>query len=158
MSSIFSHAPEPDYVSPAEATWQVISEVVGTDAVHAFDGFTDAVHLWWPVSEQSEFGEGSHVAFLRDNFVEEGEDGDELAWADIVEWESPTLLRLDWRVADAPLSSSEVEVRFEDVVDGACRISIGFEAMTAGDSHLVCDWPLILSRYARFMGGALRLD
>jgi len=161
MSDIFSHAPEPDYVVAAEGTSRRSeSMVVATSAVHAFDGFTDAVHLWWPVESESSFGEGSHVAFLRDHLVEESEDGEEVVWADIVDWQSPTRIKLEWTLGHDSQEPLDIEISFDPESDSSCRVTIEFDdnSVAVAASGFDCDWPLILSRYARFMGGTPSLD
>ncbi|MHA7304526.1 SRPBCC domain-containing protein [Arthrobacter sp. TMN-49] len=162
MPNLFSHAHEPDYVSPRAAETFEQSVVIDVPGDQAFDGFTDAVHLWWPVGEQSVFGDGSHVAILRDHLVEEADDGEEIVWADVEEWESPGFIKLQWTLGQEQFGSSEIEIRFESVDGGMTRVRIDYQQVSgqdsASDGVFVCDWPLILSRYARFMGGAVKLD
>lgn len=161
MSDIFSHASEPDYVEAKEiGNRRSESLVIGTTVVHAFDGFTDAVHLWWPVGTESSFGEGSHVAFLRDHLVEESEDGEEVIWADIVDWQSPTRIQLEWTLGQESHAPLDVEIRFDPETDSSCRVTIAFDQIqdVQSISGFDCDWPLILARFARFMGGTLSLD
>lgn len=162
MASLFSHAHEPDYVAPQASAVAHLSAVIDVPLDHAFDGFTDGIHLWWPVAEQSVFGEGSHIAILRDHLVEESEDGDEVIWADVVEWEAPQQIKLHWVLGQQQDGGSDVEIHFETVEGGASRVSVRYEQCSgetydSGDSF-TCDWSLIFSRYARFMGGALQLD
>ncbi|MHA7175996.1 SRPBCC domain-containing protein [Arthrobacter sp. Sr24] len=162
MHNLFSHVHEPDYVAP-QATQQLEDGVlIDVPVDQAFDGFTDGIHLWWPVSEQSVFGDGSHIALLRNHLVEESIDGEEIIWADIVEWEAPEHLNLLWVFGNDPESEREVDVVFEAANQGMTRVKITFHQSSAGEdlneSEFSCDWPLILSRYARFMGGAVQLD
>lgn len=162
MPNLFSHAHEPDYVSPRAAESFEESVVIDVPAEQAFDGFTDAIHLWWPVSEQSVFGEGSTVAILRDHLVEESFDGDEVVWADVQEWESPSFIKLQWTLGQEKLGTAEIEINFEPVDGGLTRVRIEYQQVSGlesdSDGAFVCDWPLICSRYARFMGGAVKLD
>ncbi|MFQ4149875.1 SRPBCC domain-containing protein [Arthrobacter sp. LAPM80] len=162
MPSLFSHAHEPDYVAPRTSEATESSVVLDVPIDQAFDGFTDAVHLWWPVAEQSVFGDGSHAALLRDHLVEEAEDGEEMVWADVLEWESPEFIKLHWTLGQDLHGGSDVEIHFEPVENGMTRVRVGFLRVDASDDasdeSFVCDWPLILSRYARFMGGASKLD
>lgn len=162
MSNLFSHAHEPDYVAPQEPEEFEESVILGVPANEAFDGFTDGIHLWWPVAEQSVAGEDSHIAILRDHLVEEADDGEEIIWADVAEWESPEFLRLHWILGQAQHGTSEVDIHFEDVGEGRTRVRIlavrPIPSADGADDDFVCDWSLILSRYARYMGGALKLD
>ncbi|MEO8222670.1 MAG: SRPBCC domain-containing protein [Specibacter sp.] len=162
MPNLFSHAHEPDYVSPRAAESFEESVVIDVPVDQAFDGFTDAVHLWWPVAEQSVVGHGSHVAILRDHLVEESDDGEEIVWADVQEWESPSFIKLHWTLGQEQFGTSEIEIHFEPVDEGMTRVRINYEQVSGleatSDGVFVCDWPLICSRYARFMGGAVKLD
>ncbi|ALO67508.1 hypothetical protein AS189_14690 [Arthrobacter alpinus] len=162
MHNLFSHTPEPDYVSPREADPCEQSVIIDVPVDQAFDGFSDSVHLWWPVAEQSVFGEGSHVAILRDHLVEESEDGDEVIWAEIQEWDSPGLIRFHWTLGDENLGSNDVDVKFETANESMTRVTISWEQVldqqSDSENAFTCDWSLILSRYARFMGGAVHLD
>ncbi|ALV44834.1 hypothetical protein MB46_04235 [Arthrobacter alpinus] len=162
MQNLFSHTHEPDYVSPLDAKPYEDSVVIDVPQDQAFDGFTDAVHLWWPVAELSVFGEGSHVAILRDHLVEESEDGDEMVWAEIQEWDSPGFIRLHWTLGSEELGTSDVEIHFDVADGGLTRVTIRCERALSSESDsdnvFICDWALILARYARFMGGAAKLD
>lgn len=163
MSNLFSHAHEPDYVSIHEHEDFDESVVLDVPVDQAFDGFTDGVHLWWPVAEQSISGEGSHVAFLRDHVVEETEDGEEILWADVMEWESGEFIQLHWILGQEQYGSADVEIHFEAAGAGQTQVRVVTEKMPqhhvqGDDDVFICDWSLILSRYARFMGGALKLD
>ena len=162
MHNLFSHAHEPDYVAPREAQKFEQSVVVDVPADQAFDGFADSIHLWWPVAEQSVFGDGGHVAILRDHLVEESEDGEELVWADVQEWDSPALMSFHWILGGESLGANDVDVRFGPANGTMTRVTISCEQVLDTESDLdnvfVCDWSLILSRYARFMGGAVELD
>ena len=162
MQNLFSHAHEPDYVVSNKTEQLEVMIIIDAPLDQAFDGFTDAVHLWWPVSEQSVFGEGSHVALLRDHLVEESTEGEEIVWADITEWESPGHLSLQWVLGSDPENPPEVDISFELADGGMTKVSVTYDhvpgAEAAEDGTFACDWSLILSRYARFMGGALQLD
>lgn len=162
MHNLFSHTHEPDYISPRDAEQFEQSVVVDVPDMQAFDGFADSIHLWWPVAEQSVFGDGSHVALLSDHLVEGSEDDEEVVWADIVELNAPTLISFHWTLGEETLGSHDVDVKFESVHGTMTRVTISWEQTP--DQHsdsgnvFVCDWSLILSRYARFMGGVVQLD
>ncbi|AIX99602.1 MULTISPECIES: SRPBCC family protein [Arthrobacter] len=162
MQNLFSHAHEPDYVASRETEQLEGVVLIDVPMDQAFDGFTDGIHLWWPVSEQSVFGEGSHVALLRDHLVEESADGEEIVWADISAWESPSHLALQWVSGNVSENHQEVDISFELADGGMTKVSVTYDhdpgAEAAEDGTFACDWSLILSRYARFMGGAVQLD
>ncbi|MFC8304947.1 hypothetical protein ACFUCV_14940 [Specibacter sp. NPDC057265] len=162
MPNLFSHAHEPDYVSPTEHAEFDGSVILTVPVDQAFDGFTDGMHLWWPVSEQSMFGAESHVALLRDHVVEESDEGQEVVWADITEWQLGEFIRLHWVLGQEQYGSVDVDIHFEALHDGQTRVRVITEQNTQRQDQeedvFICDWPLILSRYARFMGGVLKLD
>lgn len=162
MQNLFSHAHEPDYISPRESEHFEQSVVVDVPDMHAFDGFVDSIHLWWPVVDQSVFGDGSHVSLLSDYLVEDSEDDEEAIWADVVELNAPTLLSLHWTLGEETLGSHDVDMKFESVHGTMTRVTISWEQnpglQSDSDKVFICDWPLILARYARFMGGAVPLD
>lgn len=162
MHNLFSHAHEPDYVVTGETEQLEDFVLIDVPMDQAFDGFTDGVHLWWPVSEQSVFGEGSHVALLRDHLVEESVEGEEVVLAEISDWDSPNHLALQWVLGSDPQHHPEVDISFELADGGMTKVSVTYDhesgAESAEDGSFSCDWSLILSRYARFMGGAVQLD
>lgn len=162
MFNLFSHAHEPDYVLAQEAKGIEVSVILDVPTDQAFDGFTDGVHLWWPVAEQSIFGEGSHVAVLRDQLVEEAADGEEVVWAEVVEWDAGEFLRFHWVLGHEQNGFVDVDVYFKAVGDSQTRVRVATEPITQSTEQVgetfICDWSLILARYTRFMGGALRLD
>ncbi len=87
-------------------------------------------------------------------------EGEELVWADIVDWQSPSLIRLEWTMCQDSQEPLDVEIRFESETDNSTRVTIEFddgpvEEPTGGFD---CDWSLILARYVRFMGGTPSLD
>ncbi|MFB9164161.1 hypothetical protein [Arthrobacter psychrochitiniphilus] len=162
MQNLFSHVHEPDYVSLQPTEEAALEVVIGVPSDEAFDGFTDGIHLWWPVAEQSVFGESSHVAMLRDHLVEESLEGEEIILADIESWESPTHLSLVWAFGNESVEEREVDISFDLVEGGMTRVKATFHTLqgldSLGEGEFFCDWSLILSRYARFMGGAVQLD
>ncbi|GAA4659392.1 hypothetical protein [Arthrobacter cryoconiti] len=162
MSNIFSHAPDPDYVPVEASSRGKVIVVLGVSAEHAFDGFTDGVHLWWPVETMSVFGIGAHIAFLEDHLVEESDDGEESVLANVVDWDASSALGLEWTVGSHAFAPLNVEITFEAVESNSCRVSVEFDRVSTDEEQIsrefVCDWSLILASYTRFMGGALSLD
>lgn len=162
MPNLFSHVHEPDYVAVQKSSVFDDSVVLGVPPNQAFDGFTDGIHLWWPVDGQSVFGEDSHVAVLREHLVEEADDGEEIVWADVVEWETGEFIRLHWTLGQEQFGSADVDIHFMAEEESQTRVRVVTEQAVKSpgddDDLFTCDWALILSRYARFMGGALKLD
>ncbi|NVM96862.1 SRPBCC domain-containing protein [Arthrobacter wenxiniae] len=164
MDGIFSHAPKP-HAEPVQEEGpgaRSAAVVVPAQPEFAFDGFTDGIHLWWPMEGHSGFGAGSHVGFEARRLFEEAPDGRQQLWADVREWMPPSDLVLDWQLAGDPLAPTTVTVSFDTAEEGT-RVTLVQDGWAAGglgweEYNKYCDWPLILARYARFMGGAPSLD
>ncbi|WP_207597698.1 hypothetical protein [Arthrobacter sp. D5-1] len=64
MENLFSHpASEPEPSQQAGDALQplIFTVVVPTNVSHAFQGFTDHPHLWWPLEQESVFGGSSRL-------------------------------------------------------------------------------------------------
>ncbi|NKX56868.1 SRPBCC domain-containing protein [Arthrobacter mobilis] len=157
-SSLFSHAPDlPEQPAPLP---DLQCEVAVPHApAQAFEGFTDLIHLWWPVESRSVYGEGSHLEF-EDRVLAETSPADEVSiWGEVLDWQPADSLRLTWHPGTSAASASEVRIAF--VASGEDRTLVrlvhsGWEkdpdgAARRGDYE--AGWPGILARYARFMGG-----
>ncbi|MFJ4210991.1 SRPBCC domain-containing protein [Paenarthrobacter sp. NPDC089675] len=163
MESLFSH-PAPDSSQPREDVEDleplVFSVVVPSTIQHAFMGFTDHPHLWWPLEEHSVYGAGSHVEFEENLILETAEDGRTSVWGTIDDWQPPMSFHASWYPASTPLWSTELRVAFRAVDEGTevRLIHDGWEG--AEDPQATRDsyaegWPGVLSNYSRFMGGAV---
>ncbi|EMY32986.1 hypothetical protein D477_017262 [Arthrobacter crystallopoietes BAB-32] len=125
----------------------------------AFEGFTDLIHLWWPVADYGVLGGAAHVEF-EDRVLTETSEQDEISiWAEILEWQPARLVRLSWHPGSGPTAASEVEVEF--LPEGAERTVVrlthsGWHNVPDGEAartRYVHGWPAVLSKYSRFMGG-----
>ncbi|MCQ9164343.1 SRPBCC domain-containing protein [Arthrobacter sp. STN4] len=110
----------------------------------------------------SGFGVESHPGFDDRGLSEEAPDGRQQLWAEVRGWTPPSSLVLAWQLAGNPLAPTVVAVTFEAVDDGT-RVTLVHDGWAAGvpgrqQYEKYCDWPLILARYARFMGAAPGLD
>ncbi|WP_323960276.1 hypothetical protein GC088_02180 [Arthrobacter sp. JZ12] len=157
MDSIFSHA-EHSIDRTETALPKVISSevVVPHSAAHAFAGFTDGIHLWWP-AEQTKFGEGTHPEFTGGELFEEDPEGRTALWATLVPTEDDSVLTLTWHLDGKPHSSTRVTVSFTSESAGT-RVRVvhdSWSAGTAGQEQFAAapDWDQALQRYQRFMGG-----
>ncbi|GLB69543.1 hypothetical protein [Arthrobacter mangrovi] len=157
-TSLFSHAPEPSD-SGRPATPIIFEVSVPHAREQAFEGFTELIHLWWPIADYGVFGEGSHLEF-EERVLAETSDRDEVEiWADILEWQPGALIRLSWHRGAGPAVASRLEVAFE--ADGpessiVRLVHSGWEHVPAGEAareEYAGEWPEILAKYARFMGG-----
>ncbi|MBG0740584.1 hypothetical protein IV500_14475 [Paeniglutamicibacter antarcticus] len=168
MTDLFSHAaPTAGPQSPTQAV--ICCDVtVPVGLNDAFQGFTDNIHLWWPVDDCSEFGAESHVGFDDGELLEESVKGEECLWARVSEWTPPSSIGLAWLVDLAPLSAGRVGITFDSLPDGTTVVRLSQQASVphsaageavpdARDSDSVT-WKQLLQRYARFMGSRPDLD
>jgi uncharacterized protein YndB with AHSA1/START domain len=158
MSNIFSHAPQPHQADSERPEPRQASVVVPVNNADAFDGFTDGIHLWWPMDPYSGFGPEAHVGFEGQQLVEESDAGEHQLWGEVQAWEEPTSLVMRWHLGDNSLTPTQVRVDFADDGNGATVLTLTQDGWAPGQAgraqfEKYCDWPLILSRYARFMGG-----
>ncbi|WP_026550514.1 hypothetical protein [Arthrobacter sp. Br18] len=163
MSDLFSHpAQEPP---PDRLIDDIGAEVtVPGDATHAWAGFIDHIHLWWPTALLSVWGTGSFFDLESNALVETSAEDDETVWAEVTVRVPPARLELLWRHRPGAASSTTVTVEFSQVeLSGEPGTVVfvqhgGWEAPAgAGDLRSRYDsfWPEALSHYARFMGGSL---
>lgn len=83
----------------------------------AFALFTAHIGRWWPLATHSVNGAEGLVAFEGDRLVERW-GTEHSVWAEVVAWEPPTGLRLNWHPGSSPDTATDVEVTFTDHVDG----------------------------------------
>lgn len=159
MDSLFSHAntdpsAEGSARPPATLAAQVI---VPRNPEDSFAGFTDGIHLWWPV-DQTRFGEGTHPEFTQGELFEEDMAGNSALWATVTAEPLDGRFELAWHHEGNPNRSSHLAVsitadgvgtRVSVVHDGWAEGKLGYEQFKAAP-----DWPAILASYRRFMGGA----
>ncbi len=111
---------------------------VDCDVESAFRTFTEDIATWWPVASHSVSGEGTTPYFEgRDGgrMYERTADGHEHDWANIVAYEPPHRVVLEWKVNPAA-PPTEVEVRFSQDGDGT-RVELehrGWERYPTGGS------------------------
>jgi Activator of Hsp90 ATPase homolog 1-like protein len=156
-ASLFSHAPDlPERSAPQPALHAETTVPHGT--TEAFDGFTDLIHLWWPVESRSVFGEGSHLEF-EDRVLAETSSSDEVAvWGEVLAWEPGRGLRLRWHPGRSAAAAGTVDVEFVPSGPETTLVRLthaGWEQDpdgTARRAEYAAAWPEVLGRYARFMG------
>lgn len=163
MNSLFSHAQDPSGNS-GEPALEVPDAVVNTVVVpggvaHAFAGFTDHTHLWWPLESESNYGAGSYVEFEENLILETADGGRASIWGTLDDWQPPFSFHATWHPGTTALWSTELRVVFRPVEDGT-EVRVfhdgweGAEDPAAARARYVEAWPGILARYARFMGAA----
>ncbi|MBT1004388.1 SRPBCC domain-containing protein [Paenarthrobacter sp. DKR-5] len=157
MDNLFSdRPPSPPAAEPLEDVLCTVE--VPAPAAQAFDGFTDAIHLWWPIATHGVYGEGSYVGFEDDELVETADDGRAAVWAEVTAWIPSRQLCLAWHPAAGPLAAQPVEVSFteEGTATAVTLRHGGWDGRADGAAErerYSRDWPAVLARYVRFMGG-----
>lgn len=163
MTSLFSHAPvsAPDDLQVPAARSAVVN--VPVPVVEAFDGFTDGIHLWWPMDSHSTYGEEAHVGFEEGVLLEDAFAGASSIWGEVRSWEESSSLVMSWQLGGQPLTPTTVHVDFKANGESSTTVTVFHDGWVPGRAgwqqyETYCDWPLILARFARFMGGAPALD
>ncbi|GGI00890.1 hypothetical protein ACFFGR_16685 [Arthrobacter liuii] len=161
MSSIFSHAQDPfedkerqaaDPLDPVAYT-----VVVPGPVARAFAGFTDHAHLWWPLEQNGVYGAASYVEFEENLILETADDGRTSIWGTLDDWQPPLSFHATWHPGTTALWSTELRVAFRAVETGT-EVRVfhegweGAEDPVAARREYADAWPLILERFARFMG------
>ncbi|MDQ0870406.1 hypothetical protein QFZ70_002879 [Arthrobacter sp. V1I9] len=161
MNSLFSHGSEP-FGSDDRSSFELLEPVVNTVVVpgsvaHAFAGFTDHTHLWWPFDTLGVYGTGSYVEFEENLILETADDGRTSIWGTLDDWQPPLSFHATWHPGSNAMWSTELLVAFRAVEEGT-EVRIfhdgweGAENPSATRAQYVAAWPLILARYSRFMG------
>ncbi|WP_411375575.1 hypothetical protein ACLH0K_04115 [Arthrobacter sp. MPF02] len=161
MSSLFSHGQDPfgsDDTGGQDPLEPVVSAVVVPGSVaHAFAGFTDHTHLWWPLESHGVYGADSYVEFEENLILETADDGRTSIWGTLDDWQPPLSFHATWHPGSTALWSTELLVVFKAVPDGT-EVRVfhegweGAEDPEAARAGYVEAWPRILAKYARFMG------
>ncbi|VXC41979.1 conserved hypothetical protein [Arthrobacter sp. 9AX] len=161
MNSLFSHGAGP-FESDGQTAGGLLEPVVNTVTVpgtvaHAFAGFTDHTHLWWPLESFGAYGAGSYVEFEENLILESADDGRTSIWGTLDNWQPPLSFHATWHPGSTALWSTELLVVFRPVGDDT-EVRVfhegweGAEDPGAERRRYVEAWPHILARYARFMG------
>ncbi|WP_314196273.1 hypothetical protein [uncultured Arthrobacter sp.] len=160
MENLFSHAAGSDVPEPVDTLDPVIcTAVVPGPVSRAFMGFTDHTHLWWPMETNSVYGPGSYVEFEENLILETADDGRGATWGTIDDWQPPLSFHASWYPGSTALWSTELRVAFRGVEDGT-EVRVvhdgweGAEDPAATRAAWEKDWPEVLGRFVRFMGGA----
>ncbi|AJT40643.1 hypothetical protein [Psychromicrobium lacuslunae] len=157
MDELFSDRAPQQSSSPPNLGAREAEVRVPADQEQAFEGFTELIHLWWPLAEYSAFGAESHLGFEGQSLVEEALDGRQYLWATVRDWQPAAALRLEFYLGDDPATPTRLSVSFEAAEKGTLvrLIHDGWAtgARGAAQYQKYSEWPLILGRYARFMGG-----
>jgi hypothetical protein len=158
MDSLFSHGDAGSAAAASRTPPPTLSAEVSVprNPDDSFAGFTDGIHLWWPV-EETRFGEGTHPEFTDGELFEEDASRKSALWATLLGSSSDGALELAWHHQGNPNISSHVTVSFTPdgagthvsvVHDGWAEGDLGYEQFAAAPH-----WPAVLASYRRFMGG-----
>lgn len=162
MENLFSHAEDAvsEPAGPGDSLEPFICTVtVPCPVAQAFAGFTDHTHLWWPLESHSVYGPGSYVEFEENLVLETADDGRTAVWGTLDDWQPPLSFHASWYPGSTALWSTELRVAFRAVPEGT-EIRLvhdgweGAEDPAATRAAYAADWPAVLSRFVRFMGGA----
>ena len=97
--------------------------LVPVTATVAFGRFVDDIGTWWPVATHSVFGADARVRFDAALLIEESPTGRRTTWAEVVDFNPPRLVRLNWHAGQPDAEATEVVVTFEDR-DGGTLVSL----------------------------------
>lgn len=160
MDNLFSHAAAAPDPGGEDALEPVVCTVVVPGAVaRAFMGFTEHTHLWWPLEGHSVYGSGSYVEFEENLVLETADDGRTAVWGSIDDWQPPLSFHASWHPGTQALWSTELRVAFR-AVDGGTELRLvhsgweGAQDPAAARAGYQADWPGVLQRFVRFMGGS----
>ena len=161
MSSIFSHAQDPfeAEANPGLGSLEpvVTAVVVPGPVARAFAGFTDHAHLWWPLGPYGVYGASSYVEFEENLILETADDGRSSIWGTLDDWQPPLSFHATWHPGTTAMWSTELLVAFRAVDDGT-EVRVVHDGWEGAEDpagvrvHYVQAWPVILDKYARFMG------
>lgn len=172
MSDIFSHAPE----TPEEESGPLppieITRTVAAEPEQAFLGWTEHIHLWWPMAEYSVSGEDALIDFEGGELVETSAGDQMISWGTVLSSDAPSYLSFSWHPGVNPLQATEVQLAFSPFRSAAPTASEGNTPLASGTeltlthtgwqnstdattarTKYLAGWPGILDRYVRFMGG-----
>lgn len=172
MSDIFSHAPEEPKAESGPLPQIEIARTVAAEPDQAFLGWTEHIHLWWPMAEYSVSGEDAFIDFEGGELVETSAGDQMISWGTVLSSEPPSYLSFSWHPGANPLQATEVQLAFR-ALPGTDTTASNADAPAASGTELtlthtgwdnlpegtaartkyLAGWPAILDRYVRFMGG-----
>ena len=133
--------------------------LVSTAPDRAFALFTAHIGRWWPLRDFSVFGADALVAFEGDRLVERS--GSEVSvWAEVLEWDPPTTLRLRWHPGRDATRATDVSVTFAAHDDGTMVTLVhdGWERVedpAAAAEEYGHGWPAVLRTFGAWAAGDL---
>ena len=119
----------------------------------AWDTFTAGIASWWPVTTHSIGGQRVRDVVLEPRegglVYEVLDDGTRHEWADVVTFDPPECIVLNWRV-NPQRAATSVEVRFGALEGGRTRVELTHSGFDAADSYesYEAGWDPVLARFA----------
>ena len=115
----------------------------------AFELFTTRIASWWPVGTHSYGGDEVTAVVLEPRAggrLYEVTAAGEQEWGNVVAWEPPDRLLLDWQIGDA--RGTEVEVRFLPEGPGT-RVELEHRGFSADDprDRYESGWDIVLAPF-----------
>ena len=126
----------------------------------AFRIFTEQFAAWWPLETYSASEQLSETCAiegrLEGRLYERLDDGTEVLWGEVLQWEPPNLLTFTWHPGQEPDSAQTVEVDFT-AIEERTRVELthsgweklGAEALETRDSY-DSGWDFVLGE--RYVG------
>jgi uncharacterized protein YndB with AHSA1/START domain len=132
--------------------------------------FTDQIGSWWPLDTKSIGSAEAQTAILEPRaggrWFERGVDGSECDWGQVIAYEPPERLILNWQISADwrydPEINSQVEVRFIAEGESRTRVELEHRGLAeaygdeAGQMYAIFDsaegWGNILERYEKAAG------
>lgn len=131
----------------------------------AFEIFTARMGLWWPQSHSILRNDVRAETVLEPRvggrWYERGRNGGECQWGEVLVWDPPRALTLNWQIdgrwSFVPTLRTIVEIRFTDLGDGSTRVDLEHRDLEAFGEHAGATraafdsadgWQLLLDRFA----------
>jgi uncharacterized protein YndB with AHSA1/START domain len=114
----------------------VVEFKVNAAPAHAFDMWTRRCSMWWPACHTIS-GDPAAIRFEPrpgGRIVEQGADGSEHAWGEVLEWDPPLRVRYLWHLFFDRSEATEVEITFRTAGEGATAVRLeqsGWERLGA---------------------------
>lgn len=120
----------------------VIKEIeVSCDALKAFDVFVGKTINWWPVEHHTvSAGAGKAAQAVKIEprlggaVYEVKFDGSRTEWGEVIAYREGQYLAMTWHPGTDPNTPTKVEIRFEDIANGRCKVTLthsGWEVWAA---------------------------
>ena len=129
--------------------------LVGAPVDRTFELFTGHIGAWWPLATYSVFGDGT-VGFEDKEVVERSGDRSSV-WAEVLEWDPPSGLRLAWHPGSDRAKATDLRVSFtQDGDQTLVRVEHGGWEILADPAAAANEygqgWPGVLGGFASFVG------